>query len=160
MTTTTVSRREAEDFLRLSRLAVIGASADRTKFANSVYRALGEREAGSVVAVHPSAEPIEGDRSYASVADVPGSIDGAIVMVSIPHAKAAVEQCLDAGIRSIWLFRGIGGPGATSDETVELCERRGATVIAGACPLMFLEHARGMHRLHRGIRTIRGGVAA
>ena len=109
---------------------------------------------------NPSAAPVEGDPSYARVADVPGGVDGAIVMVSAPAATAAVAECLDAGVRNLWLFRGIGSPGSTTDETIELCKRRGATFVAGACPLMFLEPVGTMHRLHRGIRKMKGGVAA
>lgn len=155
-----VSTRQAEDFLRLPRLAVIGASADRRKFGNSVYRELRDHATASVVAVNPSAAEVEGDPAYATVAEVPAGVDGAIVMLSGGAATGAVQQCIDAGIGNVWLFRGLGGPGAMSDATLDLCGRNGVSAIAGACPLMFRGDVKGMHRLHRGVRKVKGAVAA
>jgi uncharacterized protein len=155
----TVSTRQAEDFLRLPRLAVVGASADRAKFGNSVYRALRDQASGSVVAVNRAAGEIEGDRAYATISEIPGGVDGAIVMLPGDAAVAAVQQCIDAGIKDLWLFRGLGGPGAVSAATLELCDRNGVSVVAGACPFMFLPPVKGMHRFHRGVRKARGAVA-
>ena len=154
----TIDRTTATAFLDLPRLAVIGASADEKKFGNTIYRNL--RDAGrNVVPVNPGEENVAGDRCYASVKDVPDGIDGAIVMTSAEHSADVVRDCIDAGIDHVWLFKGLGGPGATSDEALRLCEEAGIETIAGACPLMFLEPVRGAHRMHRSIRHLRGAVA-
>ena len=60
----------------------------------------------------------------------------------------------------MWLFKGIGGPGALSDEVVRLCEDNGIDVVAGACPLMFLEPVGWFHRLHRSARRHNGSLVA
>jgi predicted CoA-binding protein len=166
MTTTTTSRHvvdagTAEAFLGLSRLAVVGASTDPKKFGHTIYCALRDRPAGTVVPVHPTATTVAGDAAYPSVAAVPGTVDGVIVMVPGEAALAAVDEALDAGVRQVWLFKGVGGGhGALSDEAVARCEARGATVVAGACPLMFLPAASGggVHRLHRRLRRWNGSV--
>jgi acyl-CoA synthetase (NDP forming) len=154
----TIHRPQAEAFLRLDRLAVIGVSADRTKFGNTVFRALRDHTVGTVVPVHRGGGEVEGEPAYGSVADVPGGVDGAIVMVSGPAADDAVTDCLRAGVSRIWLFQGLGAPGAMSEELAARCAAAGATVVAGACPLMFLEPVRGAHRFHRGVRTLLGRV--
>ena len=156
-----IDPREAEDFLRLPRLAVIGAGDDPKKFGHTVYRALRDRPEGQVVAVHPTATTVAGDPAYPSVSAIPEPVDGAIVMVGGPPAIEAVRGALDAGVRHVWLFRGIGGGnGALSDEAVELCHARGATVVAGACPFMFLAPVSGLHRFHRAVRRMKGAIAA
>jgi hypothetical protein len=153
----TIDVGQAEAFLRLPRLALIGATDDRRKFGNTIYRELRDRPAGTVVPVNPNAVTVEGDTCYPSVGSIPEAVDGAIVMVPAGRATEAVDDCLDAGVARIWLFRGVGG-GSVSDAALARCDERGADVVAGACPLMFLDHAGGMHRLHRSIRRWRGDV--
>src|SRR3954471_9698322 len=69
----------AEAFLRLPRLAVVGASDDPPNFGRTIYREL--RGAGrDVVAVHPTATTVDGDPCHPDLASVPGELDGVIVM--------------------------------------------------------------------------------
>ena len=59
---------------------------------------------------------------------------------------------------NVWLFKG-AGPGAVSEEALQLCLDHGMSVVAGACPLMFLEPVRGVHKLHRSLRRLNRSVA-
>lgn len=59
----------------------------------------------------------------------------------------------------VWLFMGLGGPGALSDEAVQLCHDKGIDVVAGACPLMFLEFVGWSHKLHRMARHLNGSLS-
>ena len=148
----------ANEFLAAGRLAVIGASDDPRSFGRAVYLAL--REHGiDVVAVHPHAASVAGDPCSPSVADVPGGIDGAILMVPAERAVPVVAQCIDRGVPRIWLFQGLGGRGSVSDEAVRLCEENDIPVVAGACPLMFLDPVGWFHRLHRGARRVNHSLA-
>lgn len=55
-------------------VAVLGASRDRAKFGNKSLRA--HAAAGwQAYAVNPSAREVEGERSYPSLASVPGELD-------------------------------------------------------------------------------------
>lgn len=79
---------------------------------------------------------MEGDTSYRSVMDIPGGVDG-VVVVTMPEVSAAVvADCGAAGIPRVWLHRGLG-PGSMSDEAVTTCRANGIAVIAGGCPNMF-----------------------
>jgi predicted CoA-binding protein len=148
----------AIEFLAAGRIAVIGASDDPHNFGNTVYRALRDHQIG-VVAVNPHASEVAGDRCYASVALVPGAVDGAIVMVAADRAAEVVADCLDHGMPRVWLFKGLGSGGAVSDAAVDLCTARGVPVVAGACPLMFLEPVGWFHRLHRSARHLNHSLA-
>ena len=152
-----IDLRDVSAFLDGHRLAVVGASDDEKSFGNTVYLAL--RDHGyDVVAVNPSTSIVAGDPCFASLDAVPGDLDGVVVMVPSGAAVDVVRSALDRGVRDVWLFKGIGGPGALSAEAVQLCEDAGARVIAGACPLMFLEPVGAFHRGHRFVRHLKGAV--
>jgi predicted CoA-binding protein len=141
-----------------TRIAVVGASDDKSSFGGTVYREL--RDHGcEVVPVHPSAETVAGDPCYPTLAAVPGTVGGALVMVNRARAPEVVQACAERGVERVWLFKGIGGPGAVSDEAVRLCRDNGMEVIEGACPLMFLEPVGMLHRIHRGFRHLNGSLS-
>jgi uncharacterized protein len=146
-----------EEFLGHRRHAVIGASDDPKNFGRNVYVEL-RGHGHEPVAVHPRATTVAGDPCYPSVAEVPGELDGAIVMVPKDMAADVVRDCLAHGVPRIWLFKGAGS-GAVSHDAVRLCEDAGVPVVAGACPLMFLEPVAWFHRVHRGLRHLNGSLA-
>lgn len=138
-----------EEFLAQDHLAVVGVSRDTKQFANAVYRRL--REAGrTLYPVNPAADgmSLEGDNSYAQVADIAGPVDGVLVMVPAAAAAGVVKEAIDRGITRVWLHRG-AGIGAASPEAIQLCRNNGVAVVDGACPLMFEEPVRGVHWVHR-----------
>ena len=142
------SRDVIDRFLAQRHLAFVGVSREPKAFANSVYRRL--RDDGRVLyPVHLTAEQIEGDRCYPRLADVPDPVDGVVVMVRPEGAVEVAQDAIDRGIRRVWFHRGLGSP-AVPAEAVELCRAHGVEVVDGACPLMFVEPVRGVHRLHRG----------
>ncbi len=51
-------------------IAIVGASTDRSKYGNKAVRAF-KQGGWTVYPVNPSADEVEGMRSYASIADVP-----------------------------------------------------------------------------------------
>ncbi len=139
-------------FLECGRIAVVGASPDPRNFGHTVFAEL--RAHGiDAVPVNPNAQEIDGCRCHPDVASVPVSLDGVMVVVHRERATQVVEECLALGIPRIWLFQGLGGPGAVSDEAVERCREAGVEVVPGACPLMFLGPVSRFHRLHRSARV-------
>jgi predicted CoA-binding protein len=142
-------RKMIEDFLAQRHLAFVGVSRDTKQFANTVYRRL--RADGRILyPVNPAAggNPIEGDRSYGQLSDVPDPVDGVVVMVPAEAAAAVVRQAVQRGIPRVWLHRGVGR-GSVTEEAVQVCRDSGTAVVDGACPFMFDEPVRGIHRIHR-----------
>lgn len=153
-TLTTIHEGTVQRFLAGHRFAVVGASGAKGNFGATIVRTLRDR-GDDVVAVNPLGQPIDGRPCEPDLASVEGELDGVIVMVPADRAVDVVRDCIDHGVRRVWLFRGFGGPGAMSDEAVELCDAAGIEVVAGACPLMFIEPVGLGHRLHRAIRRRR-----
>jgi predicted CoA-binding protein len=139
------------------RFAVVGASDSRGNFGKTVYEALRDHGYG-VVAVNPKAETVGGDRCYPDLHEAPGPLDGVVVMVEPGAALDSVRDCISLKIPRVWLFKGLGGSGAVSDEAVRLCAEHHIEVVAGACPLMFLEPVGWFHKVHRGMRHLNGSL--
>ena len=147
-------RRKAEEFLAQHRFAVVGVSEKAGNFGLTIYREL--RDKGyDVVPVNPDVATVDGAPCHPDLASVPGVLDGVIVMVPRSVAADVVRECSTVGIPRVWLFRGVGA-GAVSDEAVALCHEHGIDVVAGACPLMFLEPVGSVHRFHRGLVRLTG----
>jgi predicted CoA-binding protein len=113
-----------------------------------------------VVAVNPKAATVDGDPCYADLASVPGDVEGVIVMVPKDRSAEVVRACAARGVQRVWLFQGIGGPGSVSDEAVQVCKDEGIAVVAGACPMMFLEPVGWFHRAHRTVRRMKGAIGS
>lgn len=158
MTTTMIDPAHATSFLAEGRIAVVGASDDPANFGRSILGELRDRGLDAVP-VNPHATTVADGDCYPSLAQVPGGVDCAVVMVGTDAAVGVVQQCIDLSIGRVWLFKGLGGQGAVSDTAVQMCEDHGIDVIPGACPLMFLEPVAWFHRVHRSIRRARGAVA-
>jgi predicted CoA-binding protein len=153
-----IDPRDAEEFLAQHRIAVVGASDEPSSFGRTICKEL--RDHGyEAVAVHPTAPTVLDAPAYPDLASVPGPLDGAIVMVHHEQAADVVRACIAAGVPRVWLFKGVGGAGAVSDEAVALCHDHDLPVVAGACPLMFLEPVGLVHKVHRGIRHLNGSLA-
>jgi predicted CoA-binding protein len=143
------SRAAIDEFLACDRLAVVGVSRDQKAFANQVYRHL--RDQGRhMTPVHRQAHALEGDRCVPSVLELSDEVQGVLVMVNADDALGVVDDCIERGIRRVWLHRG-AGPGAVSEEAVRRCREAGVLVVDGACPLMFAEPVGLIHRFHRMI---------
>jgi predicted CoA-binding protein len=149
-------RESADEFLAQKRIAVAGVSRDARQPANLIYRRL--RESGhEVFAVNPRAEEAEGDACFAAVTDIPGGVDG-VVVVTPPRASAAVvADCVTAGVPRVWFHRGMG-PGSFSEDAVALAEGHGIKVIPGGCPNMFGAGSDPAHRAMLHVLQVTGKV--
>jgi len=153
-----IDQRNVSAFLAGRRIAVVGASDAKQSFGRAVYVAM--RDHGyEVVAVNPNATEVAGDPCVPNLSAVDGDVDGVVLMTNATIGLDVVREAIALGIPRVWLFKGIGAPGSVSDEAVRLCEDAGVDVIAGACPLMFLEPVGAGHRAHRFFRRLNGSVS-
>jgi predicted CoA-binding protein len=110
--------------------AVVGASNDRAKFGNRIYRVM--REAGyRVYPVNPTADEVEGDRAYPSLGALPERPDVADIVVPATVGMQIADDAKAADIPFFWLQ-----PGAESPELIEHAEALGLNVIHDACAMV------------------------
>lgn len=147
----------ASEFLAHKRIAVTGVSRSPGDHgSNVVYRRLRER-GYQVFAVNPNADQVEGDRSYHSLKEIPGGVDGVVIGTRPQIAEETMRECAELGITRVWMHRG-PGPGSVSAAAADYGRAHGISVIDGGCPLMFEPTADFGHKAMRLIFTMVGGV--
>ena len=93
-----------------ARIALVGASNNRQKFGNRIYRDL--RSKGyHVIPVNPKDRQIEGDRAYASIGIMEELPDIVNFVVPPPVAMKVAQEAVELGIEHLWFQ-----PGSESDE--------------------------------------------
>jgi hypothetical protein len=110
-------------------VAIIGASADRSKFSNKAVRAF-VRQGYTVIPIHPKETEIEGLTAYKSVVDVPGPVDMASLYLPPSIGERVLEDIARKGITELWV-----NPGAESPELVAKARGLGLKPIV-ACSIV------------------------
>ena len=110
--------------LRPSSVAIIGASTDANKVGGvpvSLLKSLGY--AGRIIPVNPVAAEVQGLPAVASILDVPGPVDLAIVCVPQSAAAQVLADCARAGVKSVIMFTSgfaeIGATGAQAQLAIQ-----------------------------------------
>jgi predicted CoA-binding protein len=147
---------QIDAFWALKRLAVVGVSRDPKHFSNAIWRELRDRRY-DVVPVNPKATEIDGRPCVARVQDIQPPVEGVVIMTPASVTDAVVRDCIEAGVRNVWMHKGAGGgAGAVSPSAVAAAEAAGITVIAGYCPFMFLQGTPFFHGLHAAFKKLTG----
>ncbi len=127
--------RDVEDILSgVCTIAMVGASANWVRPSNFVMKYL-QSKGYKVIPVNPvqAGKEILGEVCYATLVDIPGSID----MVDIFRASDAAGETVDEviplsagkGIRAIWMQLGV-----RNDAAAARAEAAGLRVIMDRCP--------------------------
>jgi uncharacterized protein len=110
-------------------IAIIGASADRSKFGNKAVRAF-VRQGYTVYPVNPKETEIEGLPAFKSIADVPVRPNLISVYLPPPVLLKVLPAIAAKGCDEFWL-----NPGTESDEVLAEAERLGLNIIQ-ACSIV------------------------
>jgi predicted CoA-binding protein len=148
MATSTLER--AREFLAHRRIAVVGLSRDPRDFSRGVFRELARR-GYDVVPVNPALAQAEGRPCRAGVKEIDPPPDAALLFTPPAEAERVVRECLEAGVRRVWMHRG-AGRGAASPAAIELCRAAGVEPVTDLCPFMALPDAGLGHRIHAWFR--------
>lgn len=114
------------------RVAVVGASPDRARYAHEVLEAF-HAARYDVVAVNPKYDRIDERPCYPSLGKVPAGADLAVLVLSPDNAQRLLPDVPAAGIATVWL-----PPGTASEATVQSARDLGLTVIDDVCPVATL----------------------
>jgi len=144
------TRAQIDRFLAGHRIGFAGVSTDPKHFSRTVLREL-EARGYDVVPIHPTALVIADRTAYRRVYDVPGRLDGVLIMTPRSATAEIIAQCLTAGVTRVWMHRGAGA-GAVDHAAATYARSRGIDVIEGECPMMFLPDGEAVHQAHAAIR--------
>ena len=128
-----------EAILRPRSVAVIGASDAPGRIGGRpISSMLKTGYRGRILPVNPKYEQVQGLRAYASIGEVPGPVDCAIVAVPAAAAVGVVRDCAAAGVRGAVLFTSgfaeIDGAGARAQEEIgRIAREAGMRVLGPNC---------------------------
>jgi uncharacterized protein len=153
----TTMKEAAAGFLAHNRVAVTGVSRTPANHgSNVVYKRLRDR-GFDVYAVNPNAEVVEGDRAYHDLRSIPGGVEAVVIGTRPELAEDTMRECVDLGIRHVWMHRGPGG-GSVSAIATAYGREHGINVLDGGCPCMFGPTADAGHKAMRVVLTLTGHV--
>lgn len=154
---TTTTKEAAQEFLSHKRFAVSGVSRNpKGHGSNAVYDRLKKR-GYTVFPVNPNADTINGEVCYPTVGAIPDGVDVVVIGTSPKYAAGTMRECVDAGVKRVWMHRGFGS-GSVAPEATTYGREHGITVIDGACPLMYGDASDGGHRFICRMLTMTGKV--
>ena len=86
---------------------------------------------------------------------VPGGVEAVVIATSPANAEDTMRECVDLGIRQVWMHR---GPDAGSVSAAAAADGRehGITVIDGGCPCVFDPTADFGHKAMRALFNLTG----
>src|SRR3984893_16556379 len=124
-----------DDYLReilegVRTIAVVGASPRRGRPSHGVMAYL-QRHGYRAIPVNPNAagDTINGERCYASLAEVPEAIDMVDVFRRSEAAGDAVDQAIVVGVQIVWMQLGV-----RDDAAAARAEAAGLKVVMNRCP--------------------------
>jgi predicted CoA-binding protein len=108
-------------------IAVVGLSRDPSKAAHAIPAQL-QRAGFRVIPVNPNLERVLGEKSYASLGEVPEPVEVVLVFRPSAEAAAVAKQAVAIGAKALWLQQGI-----VSDEARRLAEAAGLLYVEDRC---------------------------
>jgi predicted CoA-binding protein len=108
-------------------IAVVGASSNPERPSNSVMRRM-QQLGYRVIPVNPNETQVLGEKAYASLADVPISVDIVDVFRRAEYTPAVADDAVKVHAKALWLQLGVW-----NEEAAARAKAGGLTVIMDAC---------------------------
>ncbi|GLX68352.1 CoA-binding protein [Paenibacillus glycanilyticus] len=122
------TRDEIKEILLASHtIAVVGLSDKPDRVSYMVSEAM-QKKGYRIIPVNPGAETILGEKSYASLADIPEPVDIVNVFRRPEHTPPIAEEAVAIGAKALWLQLGIA-----NDEAAKIAAEGRLRVIMDRC---------------------------
>ena len=137
--TASIGPRQLTALMRPNSVAVIGASPDPVSYPGKVLKNLRHFGfPGSIHLVTPRHRTIDGLTCHASIEDVPGPVDVALILVGARNVPSALERAAAAGVKAAVVFSAgmaeIGAEGASLQaELSRIATDTGVRVLGPNC---------------------------
>lgn len=137
-------------------VAIVGLSGNRLRASHFVGFYL-KRHGYRVVPVNPRESEIFGEKSYKTLADVPGRVDIVNVFRAPDAVPAIAREAVAIGAGNLWCQFTV-----INEEGARIAEAGGMSVVMDRC--LKVEHARYVGRMHwlgfntQRITSVRGGL--
>ena len=112
---------------RTKNIAVLGLSPKPDRPSYFVAKAM-QGFGFNIIPVRPATAEVLGQKAYASLRDVPGSVDLVDVFRAAEHLDAIVDECIALQLPAIWIQEGI-----VNEAAAERARAAGMTVVMDRC---------------------------
>ena len=146
----TKMKNKKTDFWSGKNYVVVGVSDKKGKFGNTVFKEIKKRSY-KVFPVNRKLALFEDQMCYNHLSEISDPLDGVIIITRPDGARKAIRECINLGIKKVWLY-----PGSKCDEAINLAKENDVELIYKACPLLYLEPVKFPHSLHRWIVKVFG----
>jgi predicted CoA-binding protein len=146
------TRKNIEKFFEPRKLAIAGASRNPKKFGYGIFKELLDK-GYEVIPVNPNATEIAGVKCYHTVSEIPGDVKSLLIVTPREHTDGILREAINKGIPNIWVQQM-----SETGETIKIAEEYQVEVIYRKCVYMFAEPVAGIHKFHRTIVRIFGGL--
>ena len=137
-------------------IAIVGLSKNTLRASHFVGFYL-RRHGYRVIAVNPREKEIFGEKSYASLRDVPEPVDIVNVFRAPDALPSIAADAVAIGAKNLWCQYGV-----INEEGARIVEEGGLSVVMDRC--LKVEHARYVGRMHwlgfntQRVTSVRGGL--
>ncbi|MBN2610524.1 MAG: CoA-binding protein [Bacteroidales bacterium] len=147
-----VTKKDIDNFFEPGKIAVAGVSRNTKKFGYSIFHELSQKGI-EVVPVNPKATEIDGVKCYAKVNDLPVDVKSLLIVTPKEETDAILREAIDKGIQNIWVQQM-----SETEESIKIAEEYQKEVIFKKCIFMFAEPVQSIHKFHRMLTKIFGGL--
>jgi uncharacterized protein len=113
-------------------IAVVGLSDDPSRPSNYVSEYM-QQHGYRIIPVNGTIPAVLGEKSYASLKDIPEKIDLVTIFRAPQHVPPIVDDAIAIGAKYVWMQEGVGNPDAAAK-----AEAAGLGVVMDRC--MMKEH--------------------
>ena len=114
-------------------IAVVGLSDSPMRTSNGVSKYM-QSQGYKIIPVNPQIDASLGEKAYASLTDVPETIDLVNVFRRPEHVPEVVEEAIRLKLRAIWLQEGV-----VHESAAKKARKAGIVVVMDRC--IYKEHA-------------------
>ena len=119
---------EIDQLLSLKTWAIVGLSNNKERAAFGVAKLLIEK-GHTIIPVHPKAETVHGQTSYAKLSDIPVPVDVVDVFINSDLAGDVVNEAIEIGAKGVWLQLDVIDTAA-----IERAQEAGLLAVMNHCP--------------------------
>lgn len=119
-----------KEFQEKKTWAVVGSVHNREKYAYKIYNFL-KGKGYRVYAVDPSGEPVDEDKSYRTLSELPEKPEAVDMVINPIRGEKCIEEANTLGINYVWFQ-----PGAESEELIEKSNSYGMNVVYNQCVMV------------------------
>ena len=143
---------QIEGFVKSKSIAVIGFSRTGQKFGNMAGKELIKR-GYEIFPVHPEVQEMDGVKCYPNLKGLDGKAEALLICIHPTGVSKVLEEADQAGLTKVWLQQG-----SWSKEVQQTADRLGLQIVSKKCILMYAPPVTSIHKFHRTIVSIFGGL--